>query len=94
VLGPWLVTTDELADPSELSLKLWVNGELRQNANTRDLIIDVPGLIAFGTQFYSLMPGDVLLTGTPEGVGPISPGDVLRSEIAGIGEMTTLVQAS
>ena len=94
VLGPWLVTTDELADPSQLSLKLWVNGELRQNANTRDLIIDVPGLIAFGTQFYSLMPGDVLLTGTPEGVGPIKPGDVLRSEIAGIGEMTTLVQAS
>jgi 2,4-didehydro-3-deoxy-L-rhamnonate hydrolase len=93
VLGPWLVTTDELADPSQLSLKLWVNGELRQNANTRDLIIDVPGLIAFGTQFYTLMPGDVLLTGTPEGVGPIRPGDVLRSEIAGIGEMTTLVQA-
>ena len=54
VLGPWLVTTDELADPSQLSLKLWVNGELRQNANTRDLIIDVPGLIAFGTQFCSL----------------------------------------
>ena len=94
VLGPWLVTTDELTDPSELSLKLWVNGELRQNANTRDLIIDVPGLIAFGTRFYSLMPGDVLLTGTPEGVGPIRPGDVIRSEIAGIGEMTTLVQAS
>jgi 2,4-didehydro-3-deoxy-L-rhamnonate hydrolase len=94
VLGPWLVTTDELADPSKLSLKLWVNGELRQNANTRDLIIDVPGLIAFGTRFYTLMPGDVLLTGTPEGVGPIRPGDVLWSEIAGIGEMTTLVQAS
>jgi 2,4-didehydro-3-deoxy-L-rhamnonate hydrolase len=94
VLGPWLVTTDELVDPSQLSLKLWVNGELRQNANTRDLIIDVPGLIAFGTQFYSLMPGDVLLTGTPEGVGSIRPGDVLRSEIAGIGEMTTLVEAS
>ena len=94
VLGPWLVTVDELADPSQLSLKLWVNGELRQSANTRDLIIDVPGLIAFATQFYSLMPGDVLLTGTPEGVGPIRPGDVLRSEIAGIGEMTTLVEAS
>jgi 2,4-didehydro-3-deoxy-L-rhamnonate hydrolase len=94
VLGPWLVTTDELADPSQLSLRLWVNGEVRQNANTRDLIIDVPGLIAFGTQFYSLMPGDVLLTGTPEGVGPIKPGDVLRAEITGIGEMTTLVQAS
>ena len=93
VLGPWLVTADELADPSQLSLKLSVNGELRQNANTRDLIIDVPGLIAFATRFYSLMPGDVLLTGTPEGVGRIKPGDVIQSEISGIGKMTNLVQA-
>jgi 2,4-didehydro-3-deoxy-L-rhamnonate hydrolase len=93
VLGPWLVTADELADPSQLSLKLSVNGELRQNANTRDLTIDVPGLIAFATRFYSLMPGDVLLTGTPEGVGRIKPGDVIQSEISGIGKMTNLVQA-
>jgi 2,4-didehydro-3-deoxy-L-rhamnonate hydrolase len=93
VLGPWLVTSDELADPSQLSLKLSVNGELRQNANTRDLIIGVPGLIAFATRFYSLMPGDVLLTGTPEGVGRIKPGDVIQSEISGIGKMTNLVQA-
>ena len=93
VLGPWLVTADELADPSQLSLKLSVNGELRQNANTRDLIIDVPGLIAFATRFYSLMPGDVLLTGTPEGVGRIKAGDVIQSEISGIGKMTNLVQA-
>ena len=93
VLGPWLVTADELADPSQLSLKLSVNGELRQNANTRDLIIDVPGLIAFATRFYSLLPGDVLLTGTPEGVGRIKAGDVIQSEISGIGKMTNLVQA-
>ena len=71
VLGPWLVTTDELSDPSRLALELSVNCEPRQKANTRDLIIDVPGLIAFATSFYTLMPGDVLLTGTPEGVGPI-----------------------
>ena len=70
VLGPWLVTADELDDPSQLSLKLSVNGQVRQNANTRDLIIDVPGLIAFATRFYTLMPGDVLLTGTPEGGRP------------------------
>jgi 2-keto-4-pentenoate hydratase/2-oxohepta-3-ene-1,7-dioic acid hydratase in catechol pathway len=92
VLGPWLVTADELNDPSQLSLELAVNGELRQKANTRDLIIDVPGLIAFATSFYTLMPGDVLLTGTPEGVGPIRVGDVIRSAISDIGEMTTLVQ--
>ena len=89
VLGPWLTTADELADPSQLSLKLSVNGEVRQKANTRDLIIDVPGLIAFATRFYSLMPGDVLLTGTPEGVGSIKPEDRIHSEISRIGEMTT-----
>ena len=93
VLGPWLVTTDELADPSQLSLQLSINGELRQSASTCDLIIDVPGLIAFATRFYSLMPGDVLLTGTPEGVGPITPGDVIQSEISHIGAMITSVQA-
>jgi 2,4-diketo-3-deoxy-L-fuconate hydrolase len=93
VLGPWLVTADELADPSQLSLRLSVNGQVRQNANTCDLIIDVPGLIAFATGFYTLMPGDVLLTGTPEGVGPIKPGDVIQSEISRIGAMTTRVEA-
>jgi 2,4-didehydro-3-deoxy-L-rhamnonate hydrolase len=92
VLGPWLVTADELVDPSQLSLKLSVDGQVRQNANTHDLIIDVPGLIAFASRFYTLMPGDVLLTGTPEGVGPIKPGDVIRSEISRIGAMTTSVQ--
>jgi 2,4-diketo-3-deoxy-L-fuconate hydrolase len=94
VLGPWLVTSDELADSSQLSLKLSVNGQARQDANTRDLIIDVPGLIAFATRFYTLMPGDVLLTGTPEGVGPIKPGDVIRSEISQIGVMTTSVEGT
>jgi 2,4-didehydro-3-deoxy-L-rhamnonate hydrolase len=92
VLGPWLVTAEELGDPSQLSLKLSVDGQVRQNANTNDLIIDVPGLIAFASRFYTLMPGDVLLTGTPEGVGPIKPGDVIRSEISQIGAMTTSVQ--
>ena len=94
VLGPWLVTADELADPSQLSLKLSVNGQARQNANTRDLIIDVPGLIAFATRFYTLMPGDVLLTGTPEGVGPLKPGDVIQSEISRIGAMTSTVKGN
>src|SRR6516162_8012426 len=93
VLGPWLVTADEIADPSQLSLKLSVNGEVRQNANTDEMIMDVPGLIAFATRFYSLLPGDVLLTGTPEGVGPIVPGDVIQSEISQIGTMTISVQA-
>ena len=94
VLGPWLVTADEIPDPSALELSLRVNGELRQSASTRDLIIDVPGLIELASSFYTLMPGDVILTGTPEGVGPIAPGDVLTAHIDGIGAMTVAVGAA
>jgi 2,4-diketo-3-deoxy-L-fuconate hydrolase len=93
VLGPWLVTVDELGDPSQLALELSVNGEVRQKANTCDLILDVPELIAFASSFYTLMPGDILLTGTPEGVGPIRPGDAIVSSIASIGTMTTRVES-
>jgi 2,4-didehydro-3-deoxy-L-rhamnonate hydrolase len=93
VLGPWLVTADELTDPSELALELSVNAEVRQKANTRDLIIDVPDLIVFASSFYTLMPGDVLLTGTPEGVGPIKLGDTIVSSIESIGTMTTRVES-
>jgi 2-keto-4-pentenoate hydratase/2-oxohepta-3-ene-1,7-dioic acid hydratase in catechol pathway len=93
VLGPWLVTADELSDPSGLDLLLTVNGETRQKANTRDLIINVPELIEYASSFYSLMPGDVLLTGTPEGVGPIKPGDTIDASISGIGSMQVKVRA-
>jgi 2-keto-4-pentenoate hydratase/2-oxohepta-3-ene-1,7-dioic acid hydratase in catechol pathway len=94
VLGPWLVTAEELPDPSALSLELRVNGEVRQAAHTRDLIIDVPGLIELASSFYTLQPGDVLLTGTPEGVGPIAPGDRLTATIDGIGSMDVAVSAA
>jgi 2,4-didehydro-3-deoxy-L-rhamnonate hydrolase len=92
VLGPWFVTADEVSDPAALDLELKVNGETRQRANTRDLIIPIPELIAFAASFYTLMPGDVLLTGTPEGVGPIQPGDVLDASISGIGAMQVKVR--
>jgi len=94
VLGPWLVTADEVPDPSALALELRVNGEVRQAARTRDLIIDVPGLIELASSFYTLAPGDVLLTGTPEGVGPIVPGDRLTATIDGIGTMEVAVSAA
>lgn len=94
VLGPWLVTADEIPDPSALSLELQVNGERRQWANTRDLIIDVPGLIELASSFYTLHPGDVLLTGTPEGVAPILPGDVMSASIERIGSMLVSVSSS
>jgi 2-keto-4-pentenoate hydratase/2-oxohepta-3-ene-1,7-dioic acid hydratase in catechol pathway len=87
VLGPWLVTADEIPDPGALSLSISVNGEERQNANTRDLILSVPQLIAWASSFYTLHPGDVLLTGTPQGVGPVKPGDVMEASIERIGTM-------
>lgn len=91
VLGPWLVTADELPDPSALDLSIEVSNEPRQRSNTADLILDVPALIAFASSFYTLVPGDVLLTGTPEGVGPIQPGDNMKATIERIGTMHVAV---
>jgi 2-keto-4-pentenoate hydratase/2-oxohepta-3-ene-1,7-dioic acid hydratase in catechol pathway len=87
VLGPWLATADEVPDPGNLSLKLTVNGEVRQDAHTSDLILGVAELIRWGSSFYTLHPGDVLLTGTPQGVGPVRPGDVMLASIERIGSM-------
>lgn len=94
VLGPWLVTADEVPDPSALPFSITVNGEVRQDARTSDLLLGVPELIEFATRFYTLHPGDVILTGTPEGVGPVRPGDVMHARIEGIGEMTVRVEAA
>jgi 2-keto-4-pentenoate hydratase/2-oxohepta-3-ene-1,7-dioic acid hydratase in catechol pathway len=94
VLGPWLVTADEIPDPGGLDLRLWVNGELRQQSNTRDLILGIPELLEYASSFYTLLPGDVVFTGTPEGVGPIQPGDRITASIAGIGKMDVEVRAA
>lgn len=91
VLGPWLTTSDEVKDITCLDLEIRVNGETRQRANTRDLIMNVAQLIEFASTFYSLSPGDVLMTGTPEGVSQVFPGDVMTSEITGLGKMTVKV---
>jgi 2,4-didehydro-3-deoxy-L-rhamnonate hydrolase len=68
-LGPWLVTTDEVPDPQEIDLELRVNGELRQRSNTNDMIFPVAQIVAYLSQFMTLLPGDVVITGTPHGVG-------------------------
>jgi 2-keto-4-pentenoate hydratase/2-oxohepta-3-ene-1,7-dioic acid hydratase in catechol pathway len=94
VLGPWLVTADELGNPGDLDIRLSVNGELRQQSNTRDLILGVPELIEFASSFYTLHPGDVIFTGTPEGVGPIQPGDHIAASIERIGTMQVAVRAA
>lgn len=93
VLGPWMVTRDEIANPEQLIMTLDVNGERRQNANTRDLIYSLQDIIANATRHYTLYPGDVIMTGTPEGVAPIKPGDTLVAGITGIGEMTVDISA-
>ena len=94
VLGPWLVTADAVSEPGALDLRLSVNGEPRQQANTRELILAIPDLIEFASGFYTLHPGDVLLTGTPDGVGPVRPGDRMVAEIQGIGRMEVAVRAA
>jgi 2,4-didehydro-3-deoxy-L-rhamnonate hydrolase len=94
VLGPWLVTADEIADPARLDIELSVNGEQRQRANTRDLVVDIPRLIEWASSYYTLHPGDVILTGTPDGVGPVQPGDTISARIQGIGEMHVAVAAA
>lgn len=94
VLGPWLVTKDEIADPNALDLKLTVNGEPRQDSNTRYLIYDVQKLISWCSTFYTLHPGDIIMTGTPEGVGPVVDGDVIELEIEQVGRMTVPVRAA
>jgi 2-keto-4-pentenoate hydratase/2-oxohepta-3-ene-1,7-dioic acid hydratase in catechol pathway len=87
VLGPWLTTADEVPDPGNLALRITVNGATRQDAHTSDLILSVAQLIEWGSSFYTLHPGDVILTGTPQGVGPVRPGDVMVATIERIGTM-------
>jgi 2-keto-4-pentenoate hydratase/2-oxohepta-3-ene-1,7-dioic acid hydratase in catechol pathway len=91
VVGPYFVTADEVGNPSGLDLELTVDGEARQKANTRDLVLDVPTLISWASSFYTLHPGDILLTGTPEGVGPVVPGNMIRATIAKVGTMDVKV---
>jgi 2-keto-4-pentenoate hydratase/2-oxohepta-3-ene-1,7-dioic acid hydratase in catechol pathway len=94
VLGPWLVTADEIADPNNVDIALSVNGEVRQKSNTRFLDYNVHKLIAWASEYYTLYPGDIIMTGTPEGVGPVKPGDVMDCEAAGIGRMSVKIRAA
>lgn len=86
-VGPWITTADEVSDPCNLEMKLWVNGELRQHANTRDLVLDIPGMIEMASAVMTLYPGDIIATGTPAGVGQVKAGDTIRIAIDDLGEM-------
>ena len=94
VLGPWLVTPDEIEDPGQLDLSIALNGEMRQNSNTRYMTLGVAELIEMASSFYTLYPGDIISTGTPEGVSPIVPGDVIVASIEKIGSMEVKVRAA
>ena len=86
-LGPWIVTADEVPDPANIDIELTVNGQLKQKANTSAMIVDVPEMIAMASSVMTLEPGDIIASGTPEGVGPMEPGDVVVIKIAHVGEM-------
>jgi 2-keto-4-pentenoate hydratase/2-oxohepta-3-ene-1,7-dioic acid hydratase in catechol pathway len=91
-VGPVLVTADEIPDPHALQLQLWVNGERRQNGNTRDMIWNVPKLIEYASHVMTLYPGDLFSSGTPDGVGPIKAGDEVTIEVERIGRMSVKVE--
>ena len=93
VLGPWMVTADEIPDPDNVPLSISVNGEPKQSSSTSHLIYDCRKLIEWGSTFYTFHPGDVLFTGTPEGVSPVTPGDIMVARIDPIGEMSVQVRA-
>lgn len=91
VLGPWFVTRDEVPDAGQLGVKITVNGQVKQDAHTSDLILSVAQLVEWGSAFYTLHPGDVILTGTPQGVGPVRPGDTMVATVERVGSMTVAV---
>jgi 2-keto-4-pentenoate hydratase/2-oxohepta-3-ene-1,7-dioic acid hydratase in catechol pathway len=85
------VSADEVGDPQALEVKLSVNGEVRQHGNTRDMIFPLPRLLAYVTSIMTLEPGDVLLTGTPAGVGPLVAGDEVVVEVERVGRLRNVV---
>jgi len=91
IIGPWLVTADEIPDPQKLDMQLTLNGEVKQSGSTANMILGVADLIEFASAYYTLYPGDILLTGTPAGVGPVQSGDEIEARISSIGEFRVLV---
>ena len=100
-IGPWIVTADELKDPHNLDLRLTIDGETMQRANTRDFIFDIPAVLGYISAIVPLEPGDVISTGTPQGVGLgrapqrwLRPGEEVAIEISGIGRLVNRTVAA
>jgi 2,4-didehydro-3-deoxy-L-rhamnonate hydrolase len=94
VIGPWLTTAEEIADPQKLDLWLTLNGVPRQRSSTAAMTVGIPRLIEIASSIYTLHPGDLLMTGTPEGVGAVAPGDTIVAGCEGLGEFTVKVSAA
>ncbi|MCW2545473.1 MAG: hydrolase family protein [Frankiales bacterium] len=99
--GPWLLTADEVEDPQDLEISMWVNDDLRQKGSTSDMVVDIAGLVESVSAVFRLRPGDILITGTPAGVGAkmnppqfLQPGDRIRMSITGLGETANTIVAA
>ncbi len=92
-VGPWLVDAADVPNPHDLRLRTWVNGEVKQQGHTADLLHDVPALIEYLSRFMTLQPGDLILTGTPDGVVNVQVGDEVVTEIDGIGRLVNTIVA-
>ncbi len=90
-IGPRIVDTDEIKDPHNLNIELRVNGEIKQSSNTKHLLFKIPKLMEYITIFFTLEPGDIVATGTPSGIGPVQPGDLIEATIENIGTLTNKV---
>ena len=91
-IGPWVVDAKDIADPMSLALQTTVNGKVTQSGSTRDMIFDAPFLIEYFSRFMTLQPGDLILTGTPDGVVDCQPGDEIVTEIEGIGALVNTIE--
>jgi 5-oxopent-3-ene-1,2,5-tricarboxylate decarboxylase/2-hydroxyhepta-2,4-diene-1,7-dioate isomerase len=91
VLGPWFIDAADVADPNELTLNTYVNGQRTQHGSTRDFVNDIPSLIEYLSEFMTLQAGDVILTGTPEGVVNVNVGDEVITEVEGIGRLVNTI---
>jgi 2-keto-4-pentenoate hydratase/2-oxohepta-3-ene-1,7-dioic acid hydratase in catechol pathway len=87
-IGPCVVPCNEIADPHNLKIDLKINGEIRQQSNTKNMIFKIPEVLAFLSKFVTFTPDDIVATGTPSGVGPIQPGDIIEASIEKIGKIT------
>lgn len=93
-LGPWFVDRDDVPDPMNLNLRTQVNGKETQSGNTRDMVFGIPALIAYFSSFMTLQPGDLILTGTPDGIVDTRPGDEVVTEIEGVGRLINTIVAA